>query len=325
MPKHYDLSEESADLDTLARQVNDLVGVEKKKLQRRKLAASPDAALPKWLRNPLTRGIVFGSIVSILVMVLLFVVFITFRRALELKIKVPDIVGKNYRVVKTTLTQQGLKVKIKKIQNNDKPQGTVVAILPIAGTKVPPNSEVTITVTIKKGQPLEPLDPQDQNKDTHPSDPAPPEGEPEVHTAKLPDVIGMVDDKAKMALKNLKLGLEITITQKSDPDQSEHQVLACDPKPGTLLTAGDTVHLIVNIHTASVETPEPDHGLVSVPDYAGRSGKEAIKELEKLGFAVSDSTEKTRLQSPGYVIKTDPSAGAKLPHGSTIKVIIAGN
>ena len=143
MPKHYDLSEESADLETLARQVQGLARVEKKKQRQRQLAAAPDASLPKWLRNPLVRGVCLGAVVSIAI----FFAFLKISQAISPKIVVPELLGQNYSSAKDALTKLGLKVKIKHIQNDAKAQGTVVALQPLSGTKIAPESEVTLSVS----------------------------------------------------------------------------------------------------------------------------------------------------------------------------------
>ena len=134
----------------------------------------------------------------------------------------------------------------------------------------------------------------------------------------------MLDEKARTTLAGLQLNLNITITQKHDPSKPDHLVLASDPKPGTDVAAGDTVKLVVNSLAAPAEqTAASNDGLVPVPDYAGRNSTDTMNELEQLGFAASYSTVTSHLQSPGYVVKTDPSAGSRLPRGSAVKVIIA--
>ena len=326
MPKHYDLTEESADLEALARQVQGLANVETKKQHQRQLAATPDAALPKWMRNPLTKGIAFGSVVTVAVMLALFYFAAGIVFAAH-KIAVPDVIGQPYASAQDALKKLGLKVKIKHVHNNDKPQGIVVAQDKMAGVKITLEDEVTLSVSDKSDEP------QGTRIRT-------PGGRPDAPTEsasvldpgrkeKMPDIEGMVDEKAKTTLKNLNLNLDITVTQQSDPSQPDRIVLACEPKTGSEISTGAVVHLTVNsiagLATPSTQAVPSDDGSVQVPDYTGHGYMDAMSDLDRLGFVASYSTVRSHAQTPGHVVDTEPAAGSKLPRGSTVKVIFAAN
>ncbi len=314
MPKHYDLTEESADLEALARQVQGLAGVE----QQTRTARAKTLRRQHWLSNPLTKGIFYGAVVSIVVMGVLFVAIPEISQAFATKIPVPDVLGLNYTVANTKLVKLGLKVKIEHVQNDSKTPGTIVAIKPVVGTKVTPASEVIISASMKSAHDGKPS----ATPDINPA-PQPPKAT-ELSDKVLPDVEGMIDSKAREKLEDLKLGLTITIMQKEDTSKPDHVVLTCDPKPGTTLSQGAAVSLVVNSLSDAPAPPDASSSsVITVPNYVGRNGEEAVNDLGHLGLIATSSEERSHLQSAGNVIRTSPSAGSQLPPGSEVTVYIA--
>ncbi|MEM9072606.1 MAG: PASTA domain-containing protein [Myxococcota bacterium] len=61
-------------------------------------------------------------------------------------IEIPDVLGTTYRRVREQLTELGLEVKIRRRYDENRPDFVVLSINPEVGQRVPPGSEVTITI-----------------------------------------------------------------------------------------------------------------------------------------------------------------------------------
>ena len=61
-------------------------------------------------------------------------------------VEIPDVVGTNYRRVRDQLTELGLRTTIRRRYDESRPDFVVLSIEPAAGTRVPPDSEVTLTI-----------------------------------------------------------------------------------------------------------------------------------------------------------------------------------
>lgn len=61
-------------------------------------------------------------------------------------IEIPDVVGTNYRRVREQLTELGLTTRIRRRYDESRPDFVVLSIEPAAGERVPPGSEVTLTI-----------------------------------------------------------------------------------------------------------------------------------------------------------------------------------
>ena len=61
-------------------------------------------------------------------------------------VEIPDVVGTNYRRVREQLTQLGLTTRIRRRYDESRPDFVVLSIEPAAGERVPPGSEVTLTI-----------------------------------------------------------------------------------------------------------------------------------------------------------------------------------
>ena len=318
MPKHYDLSEESYDLETLAREVQGLAVTEKEK----RVAAKEVVRRQQRFTNPLTRGIIVGALTSLLVVGGLTFAIHLCNQAFAAKIEMPDVLGLDYGRAKIVLDKLGLKVKIDRVQSASKPQGTVVAMKPLAHTRLNPAAEVTISVIMRDEKPgkqsgasetrlVQDIQPQPQSA--------------AAQQVVVPDIVNVIDTKAQKQLEELHLGLTITEIPKQDASQPEHVVLSCEPPPGSPLQQGDAVHLVVNSLSAkSEQAPSSSTASSSVlPDYAGHNGQDVVNDLIRQGFSASYSLEKSHLQSPGNVIKTDPPAGSQPRPGNAINVVIA--
>jgi beta-lactam-binding protein with PASTA domain len=117
------------------------------------------------------------------------------------------------------------------------------------------------------------------------------------------------------------LGLLVITKAAQDPAQPVQVVLACDPKPGTQLARGAIVKIDVN--QAVANAAQQAAAGIEVPACEGRDGREVVRELTRLGLTPKVSTEASRLQPAGYVLRTYPAAGERLSVGGELVLMLA--
>jgi hypothetical protein len=135
----------------------------------------------------------------------------------------------------------------------------------------------------------------------------------------IPNVVGMPALKAEGELT--ALGLLVITKAAQDPAQPVQVVLACDPKPGTQLARGAIVKIDVN--QAVANAAQQAAAGIEVPACEGRDGREVVRELTRLGLTPKVSTEASRLQPAGYVLRTYPAAGERLSVGGELVLMLA--
>ncbi len=130
-------------------------------------------------------------------------------------IAVTDVVGKSYTEAYASLTNSKLLV-VKVFQESETiPLDQVISTDPIAGTRVPENT--SITVVVSSGAQL----------------------------VLVPSLLGMTEEQAKVALGNAKLNIG-TITQANSAATALGQVTATDPLVNTQVAPGTTVNLVIS-------------------------------------------------------------------------------
>lgn len=67
------------------------------------------------------------------------------------RVPVPDVINKDYQAATAQLEASGFSVVVKQNQNSPKPHGTVLNTDPAPGAKVPPGTEVGLTVSVGPG------------------------------------------------------------------------------------------------------------------------------------------------------------------------------
>lgn len=123
------------------------------------------------------------------------------------------------------------------------------------------------------------------------------------------DWVGKDADRAQQTLE--RKGLVVDRSQEQyDNTVPEGFVIAQNPQGGTLFR-GETVTLVVSLG--------PD--LVTVPSVRAQGVESARQELEALGFVV-ETREASGYLGLGYVFSQDPSAGERIPRGSTITLTL---
>jgi serine/threonine-protein kinase len=125
----------------------------------------------------------------------------------------------------------------------------------------------------------------------------------------IKDWTGKQFDNAQEALERRNLQVSVAGEEYSDT-VPEGYVISQDPTTGTLFR-GDTVSFVVSLGPELVEVPQ-----------VSRMGVEAATELlEGLGFEV-ETEEADIYLGLGYVSSSDPSAGDRVPQGSTITLFL---
>jgi serine/threonine-protein kinase len=130
-------------------------------------------------------------------------------------IAVADVVGKSYTEAYASLTNSKLLV-VKVYQESETiALDQVISTDPIAGTRVPENTSITVYVSSGAQMIL------------------------------VPSLLGMTEEQAKVALTNAKLNIG-TITQANSAATLLGQVTASDPLANTQVSPGTTVNLVIS-------------------------------------------------------------------------------
>lgn len=127
----------------------------------------------------------------------------------------------------------------------------------------------------------------------------------------VPDVVGMVDSFAKTKIETV--GLKYTVSNIIDLTQKDDVVLSCDPAPGTPVSAGSSVKIVVNAPPKSIK----------LLNYTGITEQNALQDLKTRGMTVNEQFEPSRAFSPGYVIRTSPPTDTMVSVGGTVTVYVA--
>ena len=130
-------------------------------------------------------------------------------------IAVSDVVGKTYSEAYSTLTGEHLLV-VKQYQSSDTaPLDQVLSTDPVAGTRVPENTSITVYVSSGAEMVL------------------------------VPSLQGLTEEQAKLAITNAKLNIG-TITQANSASAMLGQVTATDPLANTQVAPGTMVNLVIS-------------------------------------------------------------------------------
>lgn len=130
----------------------------------------------------------------------------------------------------------------------------------------------------------------------------------------VPNVVGLPAAQAKTMIvdQGLKVGL---VDTKPDDSVKAGNVISTSPAPGTPVSKGQAVDVVVS-------SGPP---MVTVPSVLGLAENSAVDTLTAAGFSVDPS--RTRAYSTkfklGMVMAQDPTAGQVLQKGSTIKLTIS--
>ena len=130
----------------------------------------------------------------------------------------------------------------------------------------------------------------------------------------VPDVTGKTQAEAVKELEDA--GLEVKVTEadeKQAGDADEGTVVEQNPPAGTEVGEGDEEEIVV----------VPPKTLVQVPDVRKQNQADATKALQDAGLVVSVTREFSNTVDKGLVISQSPTAGQKVPPGTTVGIAIS--
>jgi serine/threonine-protein kinase len=127
----------------------------------------------------------------------------------------------------------------------------------------------------------------------------------------VPEVLGMTEAKAKKTILDMKLKVG-EIGERYD-DAEPGTVVAQVPLPNGKIEHGDKIRLILS------QGPRP----VGIPDVVELSSTDAVKALEKAGFAVAFSEQYSDDVAEGIVMGTSPAGGEQVLPGSEVTIVVS--
>lgn len=123
--------------------------------------------------------------------------------------------------------------------------------------------------------------------------------------------------------KDYKKIYDFKVTFKVDLEHEYGIILSQDPEPGRSKTVSDKGSKIVVELVCAAETVDDQKRLLKVPYIVNHEREEAISMVQDAGFTYSLEQAPSDSITKGYVISTDPVAGAAADEGSEIKIIIS--
>ena len=127
----------------------------------------------------------------------------------------------------------------------------------------------------------------------------------------VPSVVGAPQAEAQLQLK--RAGFATDAQTKNSLTVPAGTVIGQDPEGGDQADKGSTVTITVSAGP----------GTARVPDLTGRPRSEALEELDKLGFEVSEERQSSNSIGDNRVIETRPAAGQELERGTTVTVVLS--
>jgi eukaryotic-like serine/threonine-protein kinase len=131
-------------------------------------------------------------------------------------------------------------------------------------------------------------------------------------TVTVPDLRGMSLTRARAAAADGDF--EVVEGSRRPCVHKEGMVCVTNPSPGSAISPGETVTLIISSGSHPVE----------VPDVTGDAFEDALTELQEAGFDVAQETEETTEEEPGTVLGQDPEGGQKARPGTVVTLTVAG-
>ncbi len=198
--------------------------------------------------------------------------------------RIPNVVGMPLAAAQRAVTAVGLRAGTATQQPSPNvPKGTVIDQAPTAGNSLPLGGAVNFVVS---------------------SGPV---------TVAVPTLVGQ--PQAQAAARLVALGLRVgNVDRRPDPKVPAGAVVACDPRPGSLIPRGSAVNLVVSTGA------EP----VAVPSVVGQSLANARSLLGQRQLAVGAVTEQpSDTVAKGVVISSDPGAGAQVAPGTAVGLVVS--
>jgi len=208
-----------------------------------------------------------------------------------------DFKGRTPAEVRGWLEQNGLSGLEKSGKSATIPSGKVFKQDPAAGGQV--KRGATITYWVSSGKPQ----------------------------ATVPDLVDLTQAAAQAALADADLLLG-TVTPEPSGTAPSGQVIRQDPAAGVAVAKGSAVNIVVSSGSPSPSpspspSASPTTSMVTIPDVYGMDATSATDALTAAGFGVKLKPKGGTGEPPGTVVGMTPDAGAEVPSGSTVTLVIA--
>ncbi len=196
---------------------------------------------------------------------------------------VPNLRGKNLEQAREIIRESGLKTGNVQSVVPGYMEGPVIRQSPAPGTAVPPGSSLVLVLG----------------------------GPPRV---RVPPVIGMTVAEASRVLQRNRLGTGARREQTS-PDHREGTVIEQKPSPGTEVTVGSVVDLVIAVR--------PEIVLVPVPDLFGMTPEQAEPRLGRLRLGLGEITSGPSRHQENTIFRQEPLPGRRVEPGTLVHVAVA--
>lgn len=203
-------------------------------------------------------------------------------------VTVPNVVGKPLKEAAQMISGARLTARLAQGDDQTKPRGVILRQNPASGTTLTESRVVEITVNSPR--PLE-----------------------------VPDLTSKSRGDALFSLRELGLDAGRIATVPSKPGDPKGVILGQNPTPGTEVTKGSKVTLLVS------GDPAPP-GQTFIPDLKGLSLSDAKFILEKSGLTLVEVRERSsNRQQPGVVIEQTPAPNKLVPESgeATLTITVA--
>lgn len=198
------------------------------------------------------------------------------------EVEVPDVVGLTEAEAINDLEEVNLQYKITEEETDEYDPGVVIHQSIDAGTKVKEGKVIELTVSVASDE------------------------------IEVPEVTGMTQDKATLALENA--GFKVEVQEESSDSVEAGKVIRQSPSGGRKLAKDETVIIIVS-------TGQED---VTVPSLIGLTKEDAIAKLSSAGLKYSiTSYEYSTSYASGYVIYQNYSSGEAVAPDTVINIKIS--
>ena len=240
-------------------------------------AASAGASPVRRRRRRVLTGLV--AVVAVLALVAWFVVA---NLPAPTSIVPGELAGKPVEEVTSQLEDNDLKAEPKEVFDDKVPAGTVIGTEPVSGAELAPESSVTVVVS--KGE----------------------------EKFAVPKLEGVSRDEAEAALK--KVNLEVgKVDEEYSDTVAKDTVISASQKPGTKLSKGEKINLVVSKGVAPIP----------VPNVEGLTFDAAYATLAKRGFRVGKDEVFSDDVPKGKVVSQFPKSTESKPANSLIIVRVS--
>lgn len=195
--------------------------------------------------------------------------------------ELPDLVGTNERDAQLALNNQGISVSIREVSDKSVPQGTVLEMIPKAGTLLREGDHVILQIS--KGTPPTKSD--------------------------VPNLLGMTEVQAATLIRTK--GFSIGKVSYASSSRPAGTVIAQTPNASAEAVEGSAISYTVSLGQST--------SLRTVPNLCGLSYADAVTRLREYGLVVGSLYSLPNAAPKGTVIEQTPSAGTPIT-SSTVSV-----